>query len=157
MTAGSQRPYIRSVTNCTVELTARKDEADIAEKTTNVQTIDQLVEANPLERLIKIKNNEDFLERFEKLIQDYEESNEKIERRTIYRLEINPKKIDKVKEERTKMSNEDKFKYMLTQEFDYKRETKENPLLDISLKTHVKIRPYQEKALSKMFVEGRYN
>ena len=71
------------------------------------------------------------------------------------RLEIDPKKIDKVKKERTLMSNEEKFKYMLTQEYDYKQFNKENPKLRINLRTNVIIRPYQEKALSHMFVGQR--
>jgi len=53
------------------------------------------------------------------------------------------------------MSSEEKFKYMLTQEYDYKKINTENPPLDMSMKTTVKIRPYQEKALSRMFVGGR--
>ena len=53
------------------------------------------------------------------------------------------------------MSAENKFKYMLTQEYDYKKVNEENPRLEMSMKTTVKIRPYQEKALSRMFVAGR--
>lgn len=73
----------------------------------------------------------------------------------MYKLEIDPKKIDKVKKERTLMSLEDKFKYMLSQEYDYKQVNEQNPELDVNLKTTIKIRPYQEKALSRMFVGGR--
>jgi DNA excision repair protein ERCC-3 len=112
-------------------------------------------EHQSLDKLLKIKDKDNFIEKYEQMIQEAERNDEPVEKKIIYRLEINPQRIDKVKKERTLMSNEDKFKYMLTQEYDYKRETKENPLMDFRLKTHVKIRPYQEKALSRMFVEGR--
>lgn len=112
-------------------------------------------ELQSLDKLLRIKDKDNFIEKYELMIQEAERTDEPVEKKIIYRLEIDPQKIDKVKKERTLMSNEDKFKYMLTQEYDYKRETKENPLLDFRLKTHVKIRPYQEKALSRMFVEGR--
>lgn len=112
-------------------------------------------EPQSLDALLKIKDKDNFIEKYEQMIQEAERNDEPVEKKIIYRLEIDPQKIDKVKKERTLMSNEDKFKYMLTQEYDYKRETKENPILDFRLKTHVKIRPYQEKALSRMFVEGR--
>jgi DNA excision repair protein ERCC-3 len=112
-------------------------------------------EVQTLDKLLRIKEKDNFIEKYEQMIQEAERNDEPVEKKIIYRLEINPQKIDKVKKERTLMSNEDKFKYMLTQEYDYKRETKENPMLDFRLKTHVKIRPYQEKALSRMFVEGR--
>lgn len=110
---------------------------------------------NSLDNLLKIKDNDAFIEKYEQMIQEADRIDEPIEKKIIYRLEINPQKIDKVKKERTMMSNEDKFKYMLTQEYDYRRDTKENPILDFRLKTHVKIRPYQEKALSRMFVDNR--
>ena len=112
-------------------------------------------EPTSLEKLLRIKENEKFIERYEQMIQENEEQDEVVVKKTVYRLEIDPQKIDKVKTERANMSNEEKFKYMLTQEYDYKKETLENPVLEFRLKTSVKIRPYQEKALSRMFVEGR--
>lgn len=112
-------------------------------------------EPSSLEKLLNIKENEKYLEKYEQMIQENEDQDRIVEKREIYRLEIDPTKIDKVKTERTNMSTEEKFKYMLTQEYDYKRETEQNPILDFRLKTIVKIRPYQEKALSRMFVEGR--
>lgn len=108
-----------------------------------------------LDKLLLIREKDDFIEKYEKLINEVEEYEDSLPARTVFRLEIHPKMIDKVKTERTNLSSEDKFKYMLTQEYDYKRETVENPLLEFRLNTHVKIRPYQEKALSRMFVEGR--
>ena len=111
--------------------------------------------ANTLESLLLLREKDDFFEKYEKLINEVEEYEMEVPSRMVFRLEIHPKMIDKVKTERTNLSSEDKFKYMLTQEYDYKRETVENPLLEFRLKTHVKIRPYQEKALSRMFVEGR--
>ena len=111
---------------------------------------------NPsLDKLLKISNHDSFIEKYEQMIMDKDEEEREVEKKIIYRLEIDPKKIDKVTKERLLMTNEDKFKYMLTQEFDYRKATDQNPLLDFRLKTHVKIRPYQEKAISKMFVEGR--
>ena len=122
---------------------------------TNATRTGMAEEHQPLDKLLKIKDKDNFIEKYEQMIQEAERNDEPVEKKIIYRLEIDPQKIDKVKKERTLMSNEDKFKYMLTQEYDYKRETKENPILDFRLKTQVKIRPYQEKALSRMFVEGR--
>lgn len=122
---------------------------------TNATRTGMVEEHQPLDKLLKIKDKDNFIEKYEQMIQEAERNDEPVEKKIIYRLEIDPQKIDKVKKERTLMSNEDKFKYMLTQEYDYKRETKENPILDFRLKTQVKIRPYQEKALSRMFVEGR--
>ena len=105
--------------------------------------------------LIKTKHYDDFVEEYENFIRDIDDENVKPKKKKLYKLEIDPKKIDKVKKERTLMSNEDKFKYMLTQEYDYKKINEENPELDVNLKTTIKIRPYQEKALSRMFVNGR--
>ena len=98
---------------------------------------------------------EDFIEEYEDYLKDIETDENRVKKKKMYKLEIDARKIDKVKKERTMMSNEEKFKYMLTQEYDYKKINPENPLLEISLKTTIKIRPYQEKALSRMFVGGR--
>lgn len=108
-----------------------------------------------LSSLVKTKHYDSFVEEYENFIRDIDDDNIKPVKQKLYKLEIDPKKIDKVKKERTMMSAEDKFKYMLTQEYDYKEINDENPELDINLKTTIKIRPYQEKALSRMFVSGR--
>lgn len=52
-------------------------------------------------------------------------------------------------------NDEDKFKYMLTQEFDFSEENKENPNLKIDMRPDANIRPHQEKALNRMFHGGR--
>src|SRR3990167_5482124 len=86
-----------------------------------------------LDKLLLIREKDDFIEKYEKLINEVEEYEDSLPARTVFRLEIHPKMIDKVKTERTNLSSEDKFKYMLTQEYDYKRETVENPLLEFRL------------------------
>jgi DNA excision repair protein ERCC-3 len=97
----------------------------------------------------------DQVEKFEDYVREIEDDEVRVAPKKMYKLEIDPKKIDKVKKERTLMSLEDKFKYMLSQEYDYKQVNEQNPELDVNLKTTIKIRPYQEKALSRMFVGGR--
>jgi DNA excision repair protein ERCC-3 len=125
------------------------------ELSTRVGTTIPEGEHHTLERLLKTREGDVFQERLEQLIAEQEEEDKEVQKKIIYRLEIDPKKIDKVTKERLAMTNEDKFKYMLTQEFDFRKPTPQNPILDFRLKTHVKIRPYQEKAISKMFVDGR--
>ena len=44
--------------------------------------------------------------------------------------------------------------YPMLEEYDFKNDTM-NPDLAIELKPHVKLRPYQEKSLSKMFGNSR--
>ena len=119
-------------------------------------------EENPENKMIeefdtmcKIKVNRKFNEQYENLLQDCEKDPSSIIPKTIYRLQIKTSKIDKLKNERLTMSNEEKFKYMLAQEYDYQEEDENNPHLDIDLKQNVKIRPYQDKALSRMFKGSR--
>lgn len=52
--------------------------------------------------------------KLDKFYKDIDQCDEPVIRNLIYRLEIDPKKIDKLKKERTLMSTEEKFKYMLT-------------------------------------------
>ena len=108
-----------------------------------------------LNDLLYTVHEEEFDKKWDKFIKEVDEDEDQVKKPHFYRLEINPKKIDKLKKERTLMSAENKFKYMLTQEYDYKKINEENPRLEMSMKTTVKIRPYQETALSRMFVEGR--
>lgn len=67
-----------------------------------------------LESLIKTKHYNEFVENFENFVRDIEEEKVKVVPKKMYKLEIDPKKIDKVKKERTLMSLEEKFKYMLS-------------------------------------------
>ena len=108
-----------------------------------------------LNELLYTVQEEEFDKKWDKFIKEVDHDEDQVKKPHFYRLEINPKKIDKLKKERTLMSAENKFKYMLTQEYDYKKVNEENPRLEMSMKTTVKIRPYQEKALSRMFVAGR--
>ena len=48
----------------------------------------------------------------------------------------------------------EQLNYPMLEEYDFKNDTV-NPDLNIEIKPHVKLRPYQEKSLSKMFGNGR--
>ena len=67
-------------------------------------------------------------------------------RDTVVNFEIDPDMIEKVKEQAIRMD------YPLMEEYDFRNDTV-NPDLPITLKA--KLRPYQEKSLSKMFGNGR--
>lgn len=70
----------------------------------------------------------------------------KEKRETVVNFEIDPEMIEKVKEQAIRMD------YPLMEEYDFRNDTV-NPDLPITLKA--KLRPYQEKSLSKMFGNGR--
>ncbi|KAI9184220.1 DNA repair helicase RAD25 [Blastocladiella emersonii ATCC 22665] len=67
---------------------------------------------------------------------------------TIHSFEIYEKSIENVKERCVGIG------YPILEEYDFRNDSK-TPNLDISLKPTTQIRPYQEKALSKMFGNGR--
>ncbi|SCL99734.1 DNA repair helicase RAD25, putative [Plasmodium chabaudi chabaudi] len=67
----------------------------------------------------------------------------------VYSFEVNCDKIEEVKQEALQT-----MQRPLLMEYDFRRD-KKNPNLNCSLKSHVQIRYYQEKALRKMFSNGR--
>ncbi|SCM08184.1 DNA repair helicase RAD25, putative [Plasmodium chabaudi adami] len=67
----------------------------------------------------------------------------------VYSFEVNCDKIEEVKQEALQT-----MQRPLLMEYDFRRD-KKNPNLICSLKSHVQIRYYQEKALRKMFSNGR--
>ncbi|CAD2087267.1 DNA repair helicase RAD25, putative [Plasmodium vinckei lentum] len=67
----------------------------------------------------------------------------------VYSFEVNCDKIEEVKQEALQT-----MQRPLLMEYDFRRD-KKNPNLSCSLKSHVQIRYYQEKALRKMFSNGR--
>ncbi|CXI12418.1 DNA repair helicase RAD25, putative [Plasmodium berghei] len=67
----------------------------------------------------------------------------------VYSFEVNCDKIEEVKQEALQT-----MQRPLLMEYDFRRD-KKNPNLNCSLKNHVQIRYYQEKALRKMFSNGR--
>ncbi|VWU48077.1 DNA repair helicase RAD25, putative [Hepatocystis sp. ex Piliocolobus tephrosceles] len=67
----------------------------------------------------------------------------------VYSFELNCNKIEEVKQEALQT-----MQRPLLMEYDFRRD-KKNPNLICSLKSHVQIRYYQEKALRKMFSNGR--
>ncbi|GAW80069.1 DNA repair helicase RAD25 [Plasmodium gonderi] len=67
----------------------------------------------------------------------------------VYSFEVNSDKIEEVKQEALQT-----MQRPLLMEYDFRRD-KKNPNLICSLKSHVQIRYYQEKALRKMFSNGR--
>lgn len=65
-------------------------------------------------------------------------------------FEIDPDQVEHVKQR----CLADALNYPMLEEYDFKNDTT-NPDLEIELKPHAQTRPYQEKALSKMFGNGR--
>lgn len=57
-------------------------------------------------------------------------------------------------EEVKKRCMPEELNYPMLEEYDF-RNDRRNPDLPFELKPHVKLRPYQEKSLSKMFGNGR--
>ena len=70
--------------------------------------------------------------------------------REISSFEIHPEQVEHVKQ-RCLPGN---LGYPTLEEYDFRNDTR-NPDLDIALKPMTRIRPYQEKSLSKMFGNGR--
>ncbi|KOB87345.1 hypothetical protein PFDG_03504 [Plasmodium falciparum Dd2] len=78
------------------------------------------------------------------------DDNNNIDKTTkVYSFEVNCDKIEEVKQEALQT-----MQRPLLMEYDFRRD-KKNPNLICSLKSHVQIRYYQEKALRKMFSNGR--
>ena len=83
---------------------------------------------------------------FEQLAEGVEEDPEK----EVYAFEITPESVEHVKQRCLPGG----LNYPMLEEYDFKHDT-QNPDIHIELKPHVKLRPYQEKSLSKMFGNGR--
>ena len=77
-------------------------------------------------------------------------SKNRVKHDRVFSFEIDPKKIEEVKEAAYKMQ------LPLLEEYDFRRHSGErHPDLALSLRTTTAIRPYQEKSLSKIFSNGR--
>lgn len=100
------------------------------------------------EKLLEIQNDKDLIEQFEEL--NFIDNNSRPKKVT-YRLQIKSEKLDVVRIERDSYAN--RYKYMLNQEYAY--ECDKSPPLEVALKPNVKVRMYQETAMSKIFVKGR--
>ena len=68
----------------------------------------------------------------------------------IYGFEVSPDQVDQVKAR----CLPEGLNYPMLEEYDF-RNDRHNPMLPFELKPEVKLRPYQEKSLSKMFGNGR--
>jgi DNA excision repair protein ERCC-3 len=67
-----------------------------------------------------------------------------------FRLEVKGDQIDIIRKGREGM---EKYKYMLSQEYEFK--TDQTPDIDIQVKSIIKIRAYQESAINRIFCKGR--
>lgn len=67
-----------------------------------------------------------------------------------FRLEVFPDQIDIIRKGRP---GYEKYKYMLSQEYEYKKDP--SPNINIQVKSIIKIRAYQENTINRIFCKGR--
>ncbi|KAL1920170.1 uncharacterized protein VTP21DRAFT_1316 [Calcarisporiella thermophila] len=91
-------------------------------------------------------NEEDDL--FNAVVRIEKEDEEDEESDQVHSFEIDPTSVEPVRKRCTELD------YPMLEEYDFRNDSV-NPNLEIDLKPHTTIRPYQEKSLSKMFGNGR--
>lgn len=67
-----------------------------------------------------------------------------------FRLEVKPSQIDVIRKGK---EGEEKYKYMLSQEYEFQLDP--SPNIEIQVKSIIKIRAYQENAMNRIFCKGR--
>lgn len=100
------------------------------------------------EQLLSLHDNSELYKKLEEMIKS--EERKEAPKTETYRLGILHQYLDLVRIER---EDGDRFKYMLSQEYDYKAD--DSDPLPVSLRPTTRIRSYQEKALNRIFVKNR--